>query len=51
MDRGKLHDYSRSQTDDYDLGAEQLDKVNELLGRRLAAKRARDFDKADLLQT
>ena len=51
LDRGQLHDYTRSQTDDYDLGIEQLDKVDELLGRRLAAKRARDFDRADLLQT
>jgi hypothetical protein len=49
LDRSKLHDYSRSQTDDYELGAEQLDRVDELLGRRLAAKRARNFDQADLL--
>lgn len=50
LDRSKLHDYSRSHTDDYALRAEQLDRIDELLGRRLAAKRARDFEKADQLQ-
>ena len=51
LNRGQLHDYSRSQSDDYFLETEQLDKIDELLGRRLAAKRARDFDRADRLQT
>ena len=50
LDRSKLHDYSRSHTDDYALRAEQLDRIDQLLGRRLAAKRARDFEKADQLQ-
>lgn len=50
-DRGQAHDYSRSRSDDYDLGDSQMSQIDELLGRRLAAKRARDFERADRLQT
>ena len=46
----KPHDYRRQPTDDYVLSEEQIESVDRLLGRRLAAKRARDFDLADALQ-
>lgn len=49
--RGRaLHDYVRSQTDRFELTPSEAQEVDALLGRRLAAKKARDFDKADSLQ-
>jgi len=44
------HDYRRDRSDDYSLRPEELEKVDALLGKRLAAKKARDFDRADALQ-
>jgi cysteinyl-tRNA synthetase len=44
------HDYARSEADDYELGRAQLAEIDALLGRRLAAKKAREFGKADALQ-
>jgi cysteinyl-tRNA synthetase len=44
------HDYVRSRADDYEMSEADLAQVDELLGRRLAAKKAREFGRADELQ-
>jgi len=44
------HDYSRAAPDDYNLKPDELGRIDALLGKRLAAKKARDFEKADVLQ-
>lgn len=48
---GGTHDYQRAHSDDYELSQEKLDQIDALLGKRLAAKKARNFDKADEFQT
>ena len=45
------HDYQRDASDDYSLTQAERDRIDELLGRRLAAKRAHDFERADAMQT
>ena len=44
------HDYSRASSDDFVLTVDEIEQINALLGRRLAAKKGREFDKADSLQ-
>lgn len=45
------HDYRRASADDFELSSSRCDEIDALLGRRLAAKKARDFQRADALQT
>ena len=44
------HDYVRSATDAFDLPPSKAEAISSLLGQRLAAKKAREFEKADALQ-
>jgi hypothetical protein len=48
--RSRGHDYVRDARDDYDLHPEKLERIESLLGIRLAARKARDFERADMLQ-
>ena len=45
------HDYTRSARDDFEVDGDLLAQIDALLGRRLAAKKARDFPRADVLQS
>lgn len=50
VDASQGHDYMREVGCDAELSAEALSEINDLLAKRLARKKAREFDKADALQ-
>eukprot|EP00316_Scyphosphaera_apsteinii_P008827 CAMPEP_0119318530 /NCGR_PEP_ID=MMETSP1333-20130426/46707_1 /TAXON_ID=418940 /ORGANISM="Scyphosphaera apsteinii, Strain RCC1455" /LENGTH=461 /DNA_ID=CAMNT_0007324725 /DNA_START=102 /DNA_END=1487 /DNA_ORIENTATION=+ len=47
---GALHDYVRKEDDTIALSSKKLAQIDRLLGARLAAKKARQFAEADLVQ-
>ena len=47
---GKGHDYSRDPWDEHELSDDEMDWIDDLLARRLSAKKGHRFEEADALQ-